>query len=73
MQVVKNMPANAGDTRDVGSIPGSRKSSENPHAVLLLGKFLGQSLASYSPWGCKESDMTKHMHTVESVTSFEVG
>ena len=71
--MVKNMPANAGDTRDAGSIPGSKKSSENPHTVLLLRKFLGQSLAGYSPWGRKESDMIKHMHTAESVTSFEVG
>ena len=27
-QVVKNMPATVGNTRDVGSIPGSRKPSE---------------------------------------------
>ena len=28
--------------------------------VFLPGKFHGQgSLAGYSPWGCKESDMTK--------------
>ena len=25
-QLVKNLPANAGDTRDVGSIPGSGRS-----------------------------------------------
>ena len=29
--------------------------------VLLLGESHGQrSTAGYSPWGCKESDMTKH-------------
>ena len=26
--MVKNMPANAGDTRDAGSIPGSGRASE---------------------------------------------
>jgi hypothetical protein len=29
--------------------------------VFLPSKFHGQrSLAGYHPWGCKESDMTKH-------------
>ena len=33
------------------------------NSVSLLGKSYGQrSLASYSPWGCKESDMTEHTH-----------
>ena len=32
--------------------------------VLLPGNFQGQrSLAGYSPWGCKKSDMTEHAHT----------
>ena len=35
-----------------------------PIPVFLLGKFHGQrSLVGYSPWGCKESDMTEHTHT----------
>ena len=64
--VVKNLPANAGDTREVGSIsvgkiPWSRKCQTAP--VFLPGEFHGQrSLAGYSPWGCKESDMTAHAH-----------
>ena len=29
--VVKNLPANAGDIRDVGSIPGSGRSPEGGH------------------------------------------
>ena len=34
-----------------------------PTPVFLPGKFHGQrSLAGYSPWGCKESDMTQHEH-----------
>ena len=31
--------------------------------VLLPGKFHGlRSLVGYSPWGCKESDMTERLH-----------
>ena len=34
-----------------------------PNSVLLPGKFHGwRSLISYSPWGRKESDMTKRLH-----------
>ena len=58
--VIKNPPANAGDT---GSIPGSGRSpgegERQPTPVFLPGKFHGQrSLEGYSPWGHKESDMT---------------
>ena len=32
--------------------------------MFLPGKWHGQrSLEGYSPWGCKESDMTEHMST----------
>ena len=59
--VVKNLPASAGDIRDmfdpwVGKIPWRRKWQPTP--VFLLGESSGQrSLAGYSPWGCKESDI----------------
>jgi len=40
--------------------PRRRKWQPNP--VFLSGKFHGQrSLAYYSPWGCKESDMTEQL------------
>ena len=63
--MVKYPLANAGDARDVGSIPGSRRSpgegNGNPLLYSCLEKCHGQrSLAGYSPWGCKESDMTEH-------------
>ena len=46
----------------VGKIPWSRKWQPTP--VFLPRKFHGQrSLAGYSPWGRKESDMTEHTHT----------
>ena len=52
--VIKNPPANAGDIRDVGSIPGSGRSPggghDNPTPVFLPGKSHGQrNLVDYSP------------------------
>ena len=45
----------------VGKIPWRRKWQSTP--VLLPGKSHGQrSLVGYSPWGGKESDMTKRLH-----------
>ena len=41
-----------------------------PTPVLLLGKSHGQrSLAGYSPWGHKESDMTEHTRTLYNFPS----
>jgi len=56
--MVKNLPANAGDAGDLGSIPGSGSSpgerSGNPLQYSCLGKSHRQrSLAGYSPWGHK--------------------
>ena len=56
----------------VGKIPWRRKWQPTPvfffffsTPVFLPGNFLGQrSLASYSPQGHKESDMTEHTHTL---------
>ena len=32
------------------------------HSTILPGESLGQrNLASYSPWGCKESEMTEQL------------
>ena len=57
---LKNLPANAGDIRDAGSIPGCGRFPEEkkwqPTPVFLPGKSHGQrSLVGYSPWGCKAS------------------
>ena len=63
--VVKNLPINAGDTRDAGSIPGPGRSSGQGMAttpVFLPAKSHGQrNLAGYSPWGCKELDTTERL------------
>ena len=65
--VEKNLPADEGDARDMGSIPGSGKipcsRKWQPTPVFLPGKSHGQrSLAGYSLWAA-EPDMTEHMHT----------
>ena len=62
--MVKNPPANAGEIRDTGSIPGLGSSPAGGHGNPLQYSYIenphGQrSLAGYSPQGHKESDMTK--------------
>ena len=62
--MVKSPPANAGDVRDAGSIPGSGRSPGeghgNPLQYSCLENLHGQrSLAGYIPWGLKESDTTE--------------
>ena len=38
-----------------------------PTPVILPGRFHGlRSLVGYSPWGCKESDMTEQLHSHHS-------
>ena len=50
--VVKNLPANARDARDVGLILGSGRSPRELTPVFFPGKSHGQrSLAGDSPWG----------------------
>ena len=60
--MVKNLPADAGDAGDMGLIPG---------LGILLGVGNGNPLkyscvensinrGAYSPWDCKELDMTEH-------------
>ena len=53
--MVKNPPADAGDSRDSGLIPGSGRSAGkgngNPFQYFLPGKFHGQrSLVSAKSW-----------------------
>ena len=63
--MVKNPPANVGDSRDSGSTPESGRSpgggNGNPLTpVFLPGESHGQrSLVGFSPQGCKELDMTE--------------
>ena len=63
--MVKNPPASAEDARDVGSIPGLGRSSGGGNGNPLQYSCLEHSMdrgawwATYSPWVCKELDMTK--------------
>ena len=62
------------NVEDLGSILGVRKipwrRKWQPTPLFLPGEFHGQrSLASYSPWGCKESDTTEQLNALTSFTS----
>ena len=70
--MVKNLPAKAGDAKRyefspwVGKILWRRKRQPTP--VFLPRKFHGQrTLAGYSPWGRKESDVTERAQAIYSV------
>jgi len=63
-QTVKNLPASAGDTRDAGSSSGLGRSPGRGHGnplqyCCLENSHEQRSLVDYSPWHCKELDMTE--------------
>ena len=63
--VVKNLPANAGDARDLGLSPLKRRSpgvgNGNPLQYSCLENSLdGGTWQAISPWGHKEWDTTEH-------------
>ena len=60
--VVKNLPANAGDTRDAASIPGSERSPGEGNGNPLPYSCLGNSM-DRGAWGHKKSNKTDHSHT----------
>ena len=62
--VVKELPANVGHVRHMGSIPGLGRSPGGGHGNALQYSLLQNShghrcLAGYSPWDGKELDMTE--------------
>ena len=66
--MVKNLPVNARDARDMASIPGTGKIPWSRKcqftSLFLPGKSYGQRrLVGYSPWGPKELDMTERLNT----------
>ena len=70
----KESACNAGDP---GWIPGSGRSPGGGHGSLLQYSCLenshGQmSLAGYSPWGRKESDMTEQLSTAQHCEKYQV-
>ena len=71
--VIKNLPPNAGHMRHrldpwVGEIPWRR--AWQPTPVFLPGESRGQgSLVGYSPWSCKELDMTEATYRAQRPSS----
>ena len=68
--LVKNPPANAGDSGDLGSIFESGRSlgvgNGNPGQYCCFENFMDKgSLVDYSPWGRKESDPTEHTYACD--------
>ena len=61
--MVKNLPANAGD--------GFLEKEMATQSIFLLGKSHGQrSLAGYSSWGRKVSDMTEQQNSNKAICTF---
>ena len=60
--VVNNLPANAADAKDVGSVPASGRSPGEGNGNSLqhscLDNFMDRGVWQ-SPWRCKELDMTE--------------
>ena len=66
VQMVKNLPANAGDSRDAGLISVLGRPLEKEmatHSSILAWKMTWtEELGGlHSPWGGKELDMTEHV------------
>ena len=62
--VAENPPASAGDA---GSVPGLGRSTEKEmttHSNILAWRIPRTEEPVPNPWGCKESDMTEHTHTL---------
>ena len=61
--MVKNLPANTGDIRDMGSIPGLENPLEKgvaTHSSILAWRIpWAEEPGGLSPWGHKELDMTE--------------
>ena len=66
--VVKNSPANAGDLRDAGSIPGSERfpgeGNGNPLQYSCLEKSIDRGAWQATVHAVAQLDMTEHTHTI---------
>ena len=75
--VVKNLPTNAEDRRDTGSIPGPGRSSGEGNGGPLQYSCLGNLMAREAWWatarGVTEPDMTEHSAAEGSDYSFLCG
>ena len=71
--MVKNLPANAGDVTDVGSIPGSGRSPGGGHDNPLQYSSRENPMdrgAQWGPWGCIELDTTEVTYHALSASTF---
>ena len=70
MLVVKNLPTNAGDIRDAGSIPGSERSSEEGNGTPLQYSWLENSMGGEAWWATvheaakSQTQLSDWAHTV---------
>ena len=65
-QMVKNLPAMQETWVRLLGLEEPLEESMQSTPVFLPGEFHGQrNMAGYSPWGCKESDMTKQLSTTQ--------
>ena len=72
--MVTNLSASAGDTSWIPGSGRSGKGNENPLQYFLLGKFHRQrSLVGYSPWGCKELDVTEQSRATATSSIYRYG
>ena len=78
--MVKNLPANARDTGDTGSIPGSGRSpgEENGHPLLYSCWEIPMDRGA-CPWGCKELNTTEQLsiahrlnESMKNISSFVI-
>ena len=65
-QMVKNLPAMQETWVRLLGLEEPLEEGMQSTPVFLPGEFHGQrNMAGYSPWGCKESDMTKQLSTTQ--------
>ena len=69
--MVKNLPAKGGDIRDKSLIPGLGRSPGERKGYSLQYSGLENSM-DYSPWGCKESDMTEQHFLQQFLTNIDL-
>ena len=76
-QLVKNLPTNAGASRDTGSIPGSRRFPGEGNGKPLQYSCLENPMNRGAFWatvhgGCKETDITEQLILSLSLYNHEV-
>ena len=67
--MVKNLPANAGDAGDLGSIPGSGRSPEGGNGNPLQYPCLESPMTAWraTAYGAAESETIGHACLIESI------